>query len=69
VYKVVDLGPGVFQNARNETMLLFFEAGPAKDAAEVEIVRTTPRVFPKFSERSELSWSFWMRVDRVVPLR
>ncbi|HTU91365.1 MAG TPA: N-6 DNA methylase [Gemmataceae bacterium] len=51
VFQVVDLGPGVFQDARNETMLLFFEAGGAKSDAVVEVVRTNPKIFPQTIQR------------------
>ncbi len=47
VYRVVDFGPGVFQDAKNETMLLFFKLrGPGTDSM-TEVVRATPRTFPE----------------------
>jgi hypothetical protein len=61
VYQVVDLGPGVFQGARNETMLLFFQAGgPGRDAT-VDVIRTNPRRFPQPIERFSPKHTDWIR--------
>ncbi len=51
LFQVVDLGPGVFQGARNETMLLFFEVGGANPGAPIEVIRTSPKVFPLPTQR------------------
>ncbi len=45
VRKIVDLGPGVFTSARNETMLLFLANEVPNRGQRVEVIRTTPREF------------------------
>ena len=45
MYRVVDIGPGVFQTAKNETMLLFFQSSMPSSASIVEVTRTTPKAF------------------------
>ena len=51
LYRIVNLGPGAFQDAKNETMLLFFDNSAPGDASQTEVVRTTPRNFGKRSEK------------------
>lgn len=63
VYHVVDLGPGVFQEAKNETMLLFFQNSLPVAGDTVEVVRTTPKDFGKRSESFTVSQSIWARTD------
>jgi hypothetical protein len=45
LYQIVDLGPGAFQDAKNETMLLFFENSAPDGASKTEVIRTTPKSF------------------------
>ncbi len=47
IYEVLDLGPGVFKGAKNETMLLFFENSKPAAASKTEVARTTPQDFSK----------------------
>ncbi len=47
IYQVLDLGPGVFKDAKNETMLLFFENSTPLTASKTEVARTTPQSFFK----------------------
>jgi hypothetical protein len=60
VFRAVDLGPGVFQGARNETMLLFFEAGGEKSDEIVEVIRTDPKIFPQAKQRSTPKQGDWI---------
>ncbi|MFH0980206.1 MAG: TaqI-like C-terminal specificity domain-containing protein [Planctomycetota bacterium] len=61
LYEVIDLGPGVFQNAKNETMLLFFQGGKPSSGTRVAVVRTTAKLFPQPIERFEAVQSEWAR--------
>jgi len=45
IYEVLDLGPGVFKHAKNETMLLFFENSAPVATSKTEVARTTPQNF------------------------
>lgn len=45
IYEVLDLGPGVFRHAKNETMLLFFENSAPAETTKTEVSRTTPQNF------------------------
>jgi hypothetical protein len=51
ISQVRDFGPGVFQNAKNETMLLFFQALRPSASSKVEIARTNPKLHPDCIER------------------
>jgi hypothetical protein len=63
VYHVVDLGPGVFQGAKNETMLLFFSKGASDSRAVVDVARSTPKVFPTFLQRFSPKQQDWIGSD------
>jgi len=63
IYQVVDLGPGVFQGAKNETMLLFFQKTPPPARSSVEIIRSTAKVFPKALERFKVGQRTWAKSD------
>jgi type I restriction-modification system DNA methylase subunit len=60
VSEVVDLGPGIFKQARNETMLLFLARGAAPDDASVHVVRTTAALFPRSLEEFEARQGDWI---------
>jgi len=63
IYRAVDLGPGAFQDAKNETMLLFFEKSqPSKDTA-VEVVRTTPKDLSEHPKPVDVQQQSWATVD------
>ena len=63
IYRVVDLGPGVFQEAKNETMLLFFENAPPIPSSTVQVTRTTPKAFAGQPESAEVLQRTWAAVD------
>jgi hypothetical protein len=60
VYHVVDFGPGVFKNARNETMLLFFCRKPPSADSTVDVVSTTPKQFPASVMRFRVAQREWI---------
>jgi hypothetical protein len=59
IYQVVDLGPGVFKGAKNETMLLFFENSRPVAASKAEVTRTTPQNFFKGEQSFIASQRIW----------
>jgi len=61
--QIADLGPGVFQNARNATMLIFFKNTRPDERATVEVIRTSPKVFPDNIERFSVLQRAWARRD------
>src|SRR6516165_4438956 len=61
--KVVDLGPGVFQGAKNETMLLFFVSGSARSDAVVDVFRTNPKLFPEHTQYFAPRQQDWVNKD------
>ncbi len=63
LYLVMDLGPGVFQDAKNETMLLFFENSRPLGADKTEVVRTTPQDFCKRPLRFVALQRNWATTD------
>jgi len=63
IYQVVDLGPGVFQEAKNETMLLFFEKSLPIPSSTVQVIRTTPKNFDRHAENVEVSQRAWAEGD------
>ncbi len=60
---VVDFGPGVFPNAKNETMIVRLQRSRPSPSSTVEIARTTPKVFPGFMEQFAVSQGDWARAD------
>jgi hypothetical protein len=63
IYHIVDIGPGVFQEAKNETMLLFFRKSLPVPGDSVEVVRTKPKDFGKRSEKFTVSQRKWAKTD------
>ncbi|MGH7567805.1 MAG: TaqI-like C-terminal specificity domain-containing protein [Gemmatimonadales bacterium] len=69
----MDLGPGIFKDARNETMLLFLAGGAARGHAGVRVVRTTAALFPRALEEFEITQDDWISPEgdpwlvRVTP--
>jgi len=63
IYHVLDLGPGVFQNAKNETMLLFFENSLPTSASMVQVARTTPKAFSERLESVDVPQHTWATAD------
>ncbi len=63
IYQVVDFGPGVFRNAKNETMLLFFVNRKPAVEARVEIRGTSPKTFPSDCERFAATQVAWAKKD------
>jgi hypothetical protein len=63
VYHVVDLGPGVFQDAKNETMLLFFKNSLPVPSSTVQVVRTTPKAFARPPETVDVPQHTWATMD------
>ncbi len=47
---VVDIGPGVFQGAKNETMIIVAEKGTPKQSATMHFVKTNVREFPSMGK-------------------
>jgi type I restriction-modification system DNA methylase subunit len=56
---LVDLGPGVFKGAKNETMLLFLENAAPVATCKTEITRTTPQAFFKREQSFIASQREW----------
>lgn len=46
LHHIVDIGPGVFAGARNETMLLFFQNSAPNATDHVDVIRTTVSQWP-----------------------
>jgi hypothetical protein len=63
LYHIVDLGPGVFQNAKNETMLLFFQNSIPSTDSKTEVVRTTSTDLGKKAESFVASQTKWATAD------
>jgi hypothetical protein len=63
LYHVLDFGPGVFQGAKNETMLLFFAKEGADSNAVVDVVRSGPKLFPAFKQRFSPRQKEWAKED------
>ena len=63
LYHIVDLGPGVFQDAKNETMMLFFENSAPNVGCKTEVVRTTPKEFFRRAQRFAASQTTWASRD------
>jgi hypothetical protein len=61
IYKVIDIGPGVFRNANNETMLLFFETKPSGSSTKVDVICTTPKEFPIPTSRFTAVHNEWVK--------
>ena len=61
IYKIIDIGPGVFRNANNETMLLFFEAKPSGSSTKVDVICTTPKEFPVPTHRFTAVHNEWVK--------
>jgi hypothetical protein len=59
IYQVLDLGPGVFKGANNETMLLFFENSKPVAGSKTEVARTTPQNFLKREQTFIASQRKW----------
>ena len=63
LYHIVDLGPGVFRGARNETMLLFFRNRPPTPGDTVDVLRSAARTFPRPVERFAPRQTEWAGAD------
>ncbi len=63
LYQIVDLGPGAFQDAKNETMMLFFENSAPNAGSQTEIIRTTPKDFCKRARKFVASQRTWASCD------
>jgi hypothetical protein len=63
VYRVVDLGPGAFQNARNETMLLFFENVCPRKTSSVQVVQTDPKTLTGHPKGIDVRQRTWATAD------
>jgi hypothetical protein len=63
LYRIVDLGPGAFQDAKNETMLLFFENSAPQAASKTEVIRTTPKNFCKPAQKFVALQKTWASRD------
>ena len=61
--QIVNIGPGVFQDAKNETMLLFCENFAPDRACQTEIVRTTAREFRTRADKTVVRQLKWAPVD------
>jgi len=66
IHQVVDIGPGVFAAARNETMLLFFRNLPARASDFVTVINTTVQAWPQTTSQFEVLQSEWARGDGDV---
>lgn len=60
VNRIVDLGPGVFTSARNETMLLFLVNEAPRRGEQVEVIRTTPREFTVRQTAFSVRQGLWL---------
>ncbi len=63
LYHIVDLGPGAFQDAKNETMMLFFENSAPNAGSKTEVVRTTPKDFCRRAQRFVALQRTWASRD------
>jgi predicted type IV restriction endonuclease len=63
LFQVVDLGPGVFRNAKNETMLLFFERADPGATTLVQVLRSSPKAFPQPIEAFAAKQQEWALPD------
>jgi type I restriction-modification system DNA methylase subunit len=63
LYQIVDLGPGVFQDAKNETMLIFFQNSIPDSKYKIEIIRTTPKEFFIEYDKTSVEQSKWANKD------
>ncbi|MEX2170622.1 MAG: TaqI-like C-terminal specificity domain-containing protein, partial [Pirellulales bacterium] len=63
LFQVVDFGPGVFKNAKNETMLLFFENCLPTKKAKVRVKRAIPKFWPELLEEFDAPQLTWAKSD------
>ncbi|MHB8383990.1 MAG: Eco57I restriction-modification methylase domain-containing protein [Candidatus Binataceae bacterium] len=63
ISEVVDLGAGVFKNAKNETMLLFLENAVPVAGCKSEVNRATPAPFLKSGQSFTISQAIWATSD------
>jgi hypothetical protein len=63
VYHVLDFGPGVFEGAKNETMILLFAKGAPDARSIVDVARTEPKLFPLLKQQFQLKQQDWIRPD------
>jgi len=66
LYQVLDIGPGVFAVARNETMLLFFRNTPPGPSDRAEVICTTASLWPDSASRFEVNQIEWTGGDGDV---
>lgn len=57
--EVTDIGAGVFQGAKNETMVVLFENSPAK-RKRVDVCLTTAKTFPTPTKAFSINQSEWL---------
>ena len=60
---ILDLGPGVFQKAKNETMLLFFLNQKPAEGTTIKVVKTQPKTFPRPKIAFRALQSSWAKAD------
>jgi hypothetical protein len=63
LFHIVDLGPGVFQDAKNETMLLLFQNSPPTQPTTVHVVQASPKSFHDHSQQISLPQLSWASED------
>jgi type I restriction-modification system DNA methylase subunit len=63
LYQIVDLGPGIFQDAKNETMLIFFQKTIPDIKNKVEVIRTNSKEFLTKYNKSSIAQCKWADED------
>lgn len=59
IVEVLDIGPGAFQNAKNETMVVVFEKSPV-GRKKVQVGITSAKTFPNLSKTFSIKQSEWL---------
>ena len=61
LFQILDFGPGVFKNAKNETMLLFFEKHSPSSKSRIRVKRAVPKFWPELVEDFEAPQDSWAK--------
>jgi type I restriction-modification system DNA methylase subunit len=61
INEILDIGPGVFENARNETMIILLQKGEVLSSNLTKIVLTNINEFPKPLKQEELHQVIWAK--------
>ena len=64
IIQIVDIGPGVFIGAKNETMILILNKG--KIVCKTEILLTNSSIFPQPKRKLIVNQDIWLDTDKYV---